>query len=88
VFGVFTLAQLHHGGFWDNVSRQLQQRGTAYIERCIFQKKHPSAGDNTMLPAKFPLLQHHVPQAVPLVKVTDEDMKDVSEIGGVSNENN
>ena len=86
VFGIFTLAQLRHGGFWDNVSRQLQQRGSDYIQRCTFQKKHPSTGDDTMLPAKFPLFQY-IPQAVPLVKITDEDMKDVSEMGGIFKRN-
>lgn len=85
MFGIFTHAQLDHGRFWDSLSRQLQQRGPDYIERCTFRNKPLNAGDNVILPAVFPPLPdpaQDTPQAAPLVKVREEDMKNVSEIGG------
>jgi len=86
MFGIFTLAQIHHGGFWDSLSRQIQQRGPDYIERCTFRNEPLSGGYNVILPALFPPLPYQaqdVPQAAPLIKVSEEDMKDVSEIAGV-----
>lgn len=86
VFGIFTLAQLHHGKFWDTLSRQLQRRGSDYVDRCTFRDKPLSAGDNVILPAQFPPLLYQVedvPQDEPLVKVSEEDMKDVSEVASV-----
>ena len=86
IFGVFTLAKLHHAQFWDSLSRQLQRRGPDYIERCTFRNKPLSVGDNVILPAQFPPLPYQVedvPQDEPLVKVSDEDMKDVSDIAHV-----
>ena len=86
MFGIFTLEQLHHGRFWDTLSRQLQQRGPDYIERCTFRNKPLSAADNVILPAVFPLSPSQargMPQITPLVKVSEEDMKGVSEIVGV-----
>ena len=86
MFGIFTLAQLHHEGFWDSLSRQIQQRGPEYIERCTFRNEPPSASDDVVLPAQFPPLPRQVqdvPHAEPLVKVSDEEMKDVSETAGV-----
>jgi len=86
VFGIFTHVQLHHGRFWDNLSRQLQQRGPEYTERCIFRNKPLSAGDGVILPTQFPPLPHQVQdisQPVPLVKASEEDMKDVSEMACV-----
>lgn len=85
MFGIFTHAQLDHGRFWDSLSRQLQQRGQDYIERCTFRSKPLNAGDNVILPAVFPPLPdpvHDVPQAAHLVKVREEDMKNVSEVDG------
>lgn len=83
MFGIFTHAQLRHGGFWDNVSRQLQRRGPDYIERCTFRNSPLGTGENAILPAQFPPLPYQlqgISQAVPLVKVSEEDTKDVSEI--------
>ena len=83
VFGVFTRAQLHHEKFWDNLSQQLQRRGPEYIERCTFRNKPLSIGDNVILPAQFPPLEYHISPSAPFVKVSEEDIKDVSEIAGV-----
>jgi hypothetical protein len=85
MFGIFTHAQLDHGRFWDSLGRQLQQRGPDYIERCTFRNKPLSAGDNVILPAVFPPLPNlsqGIPKAVQLVKVREEDMKNVSETDG------
>ena len=85
MFGIFTHAQLDHGRFWDNLSRQLQQRGSNYIERCTFRSKPLHTGDNVISPAVFPPLPdlvQDVPQAAHLVKVREEDMKNVSEVDG------
>ena len=87
IFGIFTHAQICHGGFWDTLSRQLQQQGPEYIKRCTFRSEPLSAGNNVISPATFPSLPYLVedlPPAAPLVKVSEEDMKDVSEIGIVS----
>ena len=83
VFGVFTRAQLHHESFWDNLSQQLQRRGQEYIERCTFRNKPLSTGDKAILPAQFPPLEYQVTPSAPFVKVSERDMKDVSEIAGV-----
>ena len=83
IFGIFTLAQLHHGQFWNCLSRQLQRRGPDYIDRCTL----PVNVDNdVILPIRFPPLSHQVEdvsQTVPLVKVSEEEMKDVSDIVGI-----
>ena len=91
MFGIFTHAQLHHGRFWDSLSRQLPQWGPDYVKRCTFRNKSLSAGDNVILPAQFPPLPHEVkdtPQAAPLVRVSEEDMKNVSEIFGLNGDDN
>lgn len=83
MFGVFTHAQLDRGRFWDSFSCQLQHQGSEYIERCTFRNKPLNTGDNVILPAVFPPLLHQVndvPQAATLVKVREEDIKNVSEI--------
>jgi len=85
MFGVFTHAQLDHGRFWDSLSRQLQQRGPDYIERCTFRNKPLNTGDNVIQPAVFPPLPDQVqdtPQAAYLVKLREEDMKNVSDVNG------
>jgi hypothetical protein len=85
IFGIFTLAQIHHARFWDSLSRQLQRRGRDYIERCTFRNK-PSTGGYVVLPAMFPHLPDDVqdlPQTEQPVKVSDDDMKDVSEIASI-----
>ena len=90
MFGIFTLAQLHHGQFWDSLSRQLQRRGSDYIDRCTFRNKPLSTGDNVILPAQFPPLPYQVEDVSwdePLVKVSEEDMRDVSEIVNVLKDN-
>ena len=86
IFGIFTHAQLRHGRFWDTLSQQLQKRGPDYIERCSFRNKPLSAGDNVILPALFPPASRRVqdvPQTTPLIKVREEDMKDVSDMACV-----
>lgn len=82
IFGIFTHAQLRHRRFWDTLSQQLQKRGPDYIERCTFRNKPLNTGDNVILPALFPPLSYQVQdtQAVPLIKVREEDMKDVREV--------
>jgi hypothetical protein len=82
MFGIFTPAQLHRRRFWDILSRQLEQRGSEYIGRCTFRNASLSASDNVILPALFPssLDQvQHVPQAAQPIKVSEEDIKEVSE---------
>lgn len=79
VFGVFTHAQLDHGGFWDTLSHQLQQGGPQYIERCNFRNKPINLGDNVISPATFPPLPiQDTPPVEPLIKVSEEDIKAVS----------
>lgn len=85
MFGIFTHAQLDHGRFWDSLSRQLQLRGPDYIERCTFRNKPLNTGDNVIQPAVFPPLPDQVqdtPQAAYLVKLGEEDMKNVSDVNG------
>ena len=82
MFGVFTPAQLHRRRFWDILSRQLEQRGSEYIGRCTFRNPSLSASDNVVLPALFPLSPYQVqgiPPAAQLIKVSEEDIKEVSE---------
>lgn len=85
MFGIFTHAQLDHGRFWDSLSRQLQQRGPDYINRCTFRNKPLNIGDNVISPAVFPPLPdlvQDIPQTAHLVKVREEDMKNVSKVDG------
>ena len=85
MFGIFTHAQIDHGRFWDSLGRQLQQKGSEYIERCTFRNKPLSTGDNAILPAVFPPLSNPAqgtPQAAQFVKVREEDMKNVGEMDG------
>lgn len=80
MFGVFTHAQIDHGGFWDTLSQQIQQGGPQYIDRCNFRNKPISPGDNTISPASFPPLPpQDAPPVDPLIKVSEEDIKNVSE---------
>ena len=82
MFGVFTHAQLDHGGFWDSLSQQLQRGGSEYIERCTSRNKPFSAGNNAVLPAVFSPLPgpaQDVAQVPQLVGVSEEDVKKVSE---------
>lgn len=79
VFGVFTHAQIDHGGFWDTLSQQLQHGGAQYIERCTFRNKPLSPGDNVILPATFPPLPiQDTPRVEPLIKTNEDDIKIVS----------
>ena len=85
MLGIFTHAQIDRGQFWDTLSQQLQRRGPDYIDRCTFRTKPPSPGDDVISPAQFPALPHQVqdiPQATPLVKVSEEDLNKVSEMAG------
>ena len=84
MFGIFTHAQLDHGRFWDSLSQQLQKRGPDYTGRCTFRNQ--PGDDNVILPAFFPSLPSQVqdtPQAEPLIKIREEDMKDVSYMVGM-----
>jgi len=82
MFGVFTHAQLDHGGFWDTLSQQVQHGGTQYVERCNFRNKPLSPGDNVISPAMFPPLPiQDTPGTEPPVKVNEEDIKAVSDDG-------
>ena len=91
MFGIFTHAQLGRGRFWDTLSRQLQHRGSDYVKRCTFRNEPLSNSDNVILPARFlPLQQFQVedvPQDKPLVKVREEDIKNVSEMIGCRDSN-
>lgn len=79
VLGVFTHAQLDHGRLWDTLSQQLQQGEAQYVERCTFRNKPTSPGDNVISPAIFPPLPiQDPPSADPLIKVSEEDIKTVS----------
>jgi hypothetical protein len=85
MFGIFTHAQLDRGRFWDSFSQQIQHQGPEYIERCTFRNKPLSTGDNVILPAVFPPLSRQARDAqenAALVKVREEDMKNVSEMAG------
>ncbi|KAF9642213.1 P-loop containing nucleoside triphosphate hydrolase protein, partial [Thelephora ganbajun] len=80
MFGIFTHAQLHRRRFWDNLSRQLQKRGTNYIERCTFRDEPLGAIDDVIKPALFPPSTHQdqdTSQPAPTVKVCEEDMKEI-----------
>lgn len=84
MFGIFTHAQIDHGRFWDSLGRQLQQKGPDYVERCTFRNKPLATGDNVILPAVFPPLPNQtqdIQEAGSLIKVREEDMKNVSETG-------
>jgi len=90
MFGIFTLAQLHRRRFWNNLSWQLQRRGPEYIERCTPRNQPLSDGDDVILPENFPPLSYQVEDVPPdesLVKVSEEDMKEVSEIASVLKDN-
>jgi hypothetical protein len=81
LFGVFTHAQLDHGGFWDTLSQQLQQGGAQYVERRTFRNKPLSPGDNVILPAMFPPLPiQDNPRVDPFIKPNERDIKAVSEM--------
>jgi hypothetical protein len=55
IFGIFALAELHWTRFWDILSRQFQQRGPDYVERCIIQTElQLGADDDSIPPALFP----------------------------------
>jgi hypothetical protein len=86
MFGIFTHAQLHPARFWDILSQQLQRWGPEYIERCTFQNKPLNTGDNVILPGTFPPFPYQVqdiPQTAPLDKISEEDMKAVSNLARV-----
>jgi len=69
-----------HGRFWDTLSQQLQNKGPDYIAKCTFRNKPLNTGDNTILPASFSQLPvQEVQEIVPLVKVCEEDLKNVRE---------
>ena len=81
MFGVFTHAQLDHGGFWDTLGQQLQQGGAEYVERCTFRNKPLSPGDNVISPAIFPPLPiQETPHVDPPIKASEEDIETVSDI--------
>lgn len=66
--------------FWDILSQQLQNKGPDYTERCSFRNAPLDTGDNSILPASFPPQPiQEVQEVLPLVKVREEDLKNVSE---------
>ena len=69
---------MDHGGFWDTLSRQLQNKGPDYIARCTFRNKPLNTGDNVILPASFPQSPvQEIQETAPIVKVREEDLKKV-----------
>ena len=80
IFGIYTHAQMDHGHFWDTLSRQLENKGPEYVARCAFKEKALNTGDNVILPASFPQLPvQEIQESVPLVRVCEEDLKNVRE---------
>ena len=80
MLGVFTHAQLDHGGFWNTLSQQIQQGGAQRAERCTFRNKPVRPGDDVVSPAVFPPLPaQDAPSIDPLIKVSEEDIKTVSD---------
>jgi len=87
MFGIFTHAEIRRKRYWDTLSQQLQQWGPEYIKRCTFRSEPLSAGDNVILPGLFPQFPYQIqvmPQAAPLVKVSEDYMKDVSDFARIS----
>ena len=85
IFGIFTHVQLDRTRFWDSLSQQLQQRGPDYVKRCTLQDEPLSTCNNAILPMIFPPLPNpaqDVPQATQLIRIHEEDIKDVSEMDG------
>ena len=80
IFGIFTHAELKRRRFWDILSRQIQQRGQDYIDRCTFRNKPFGADDNAILPASYPVEEVQDIQGAESLpeKVSEEDMKEVS----------
>jgi hypothetical protein len=71
---------MDHGRFWDTLSRQLENKGPEYVARCAFKEKPLSTGDCVILPASFPQLPvQEIQESAPLVKVREEDLKNVRE---------
>ena len=69
---------MDHGSFWDTVSRQLENKGQDYIQKCTFRNKPLNMGDDTIDPAKFPRSPiQEVQETIPLVKVCEEDLQNV-----------
>ena len=69
---------MDRGSFWNTVSRQLQNKGQDYIQKCTFRNKPLNTGDNSIAPASFswsPIQE--VQTSVPLVKACEEDLKNV-----------
>lgn len=83
IFGFFSHAELKRRRFWDTLSRQLQRRGQDYIDRCTFQNKPLGVDDDIVLPAVFSPSTERVrgtEENSSLGKVSEEDMKEVSDI--------
>lgn len=80
VFGIYTHAKMGRRDFWDTLSRQLENKGQEYVARCAFMEKPLCTGDNVILPASFPQLPvQEIQESLPLVKVGEEDLKNVRE---------
>lgn len=87
IFGIFALAELHRTRFWGTLSRQFQQRGPDYVERCTIQNETQcNADDDAISPALFPPLPELDPdtEEVPPF-VSEEDIKEVSDTPRISN---
>lgn len=64
--------------FWDTLSRQLENKGPKYAARCTLGSPS-NAGDSSIPPASFHTLSiEEVQETTPLVKVCEEDLKNVS----------
>ena len=71
---------MDHGGFWDTLSRQLENKGPDYTARCTFRNKPPNTGDNVFLPASFPQSPiQEVQETVPLAEGQGKDLENVRE---------
>lgn len=69
---------MKHESFWDTVSKQLQNKGQDYIQKCTFRNKPLNSGDNVINPANFswsPIQE--VQEPLPLIKACEEDLKKV-----------
>ena len=65
--------------FWDTLSRQLENKGPEYAARCTLGNSPSNAGDSSIPPASFHTLSiEEVQETTPLVKVCEEDLKNVS----------
>ena len=69
---------MDRAGFRDTIGSQLQNKGQDYTSRCTFRNKPLNTGDYVIHPQRFSRLPiQEVQETVPLVKASEEDLKDV-----------